>query len=302
MLQCIIAPHQRSEVRLLSGQSAETRKTREMSGKLDGLKVLVPESRELDLFAAMLEAQGAVTLRCPLVTILDVEDFAPIEAWLARLIAGEFDDLILLTGEGLRRLLARADHIGKREQAVAAISKLRTIVRGPKPTRVLREIGLTPGITAAAPTSQGIIESLRKTALAGRTVGVQLYPGAPDVLTQFLSAAGARVAAVTPYRYASQAEDDRVVEAIKQMADGTIDFVAFTSSPQVQRLVEVARKRGIEGELKQGFAKTRIAAVGPVVGAAIEALGAKVSVQPTSFHLKPLVVAIGEAAESRSTT
>ena len=43
-----------------------------MTKKLHGVTILVPESRELDLFAGMLEAHGARTLRCPLVTILQV--------------------------------------------------------------------------------------------------------------------------------------------------------------------------------------------------------------------------------------
>ena len=119
-----------------------------MTKKLHGVTILVPESRELDLFAGMLEAHGARTLRCPLVTILDAADSTPVEAWLQRLMCGEFDDLILLTGEGLRRLLALGERLGTRSEVVAAISRLRTIVRGPKPARVLREIELSPSLTA----------------------------------------------------------------------------------------------------------------------------------------------------------
>ena len=267
-----------------------------MSGKLHGLIILVPESRELDLFAGMLEAQGAKTIRCPLVAILDVEDAAPVEAWLKRLIAGEFDDLVLFTGEGLKRLLAHAERLGLKDQAIAAMARLRTVVRGPKPARVLREIGLSPGISAAMPTSEGVIQSLSAVDLKAHTVGVQLYPGESDELMGFLTKACAMVAAVTPYRYASQLEANDVEAAIRKMAAGEIDFVAFTSSPQVQRLVEVARARGIENELRRGLACTRIAAVGPVVAASVEAFGAKVSVQPKSFHLKPLVAAIADAA------
>src|SRR5665213_3082518 len=83
-----------------------------MTGSLAGKRIVVPESRELDLFARMLEDEGAVTLRCPMVTILDLDDDAPAAAWLKRLTAGEFTDLILLTGEGLRRLLGAAKRAG----------------------------------------------------------------------------------------------------------------------------------------------------------------------------------------------
>jgi uroporphyrinogen-III synthase len=266
-----------------------------MSSDLHGLTVLIPESRELDLFASMLEAQGAKTMRCPLVAILDVDDAAPVADWLKRLVAGAFDDLILFTGEGLKRLLAHAERLGLRDEAIGAIGRLRTIVRGPKPVRVLRELGLSPGISAPTPTSKGLIQALSGLELKGRRVALQLYPGASRELVDFLEAAGAMLAPVTPYRYASQAETDDVERAIRKLAAGEVDFVAFTSSPQVDRLADVARARGLESELRRGLERTRVAAVGPVVAASIQALGAKVAVQPKSFHLKPLVAAMAEA-------
>lgn len=268
---------------------------------LRGRRIVVPESRELDLFAQMLEAQGAETLRCPMVTILDAEDPAPIKAWLRRFAAGKLDDLILLTGEGLRRLLSVARRAGIEGEVVAAIKRVRTVTRGPKPARVLRELGLQPGLAAGEPTTAGVIATLAGEALDGRAVGVQLYPGNPnEVLLNFLRGAGAVPDPVLPYRYASDAETARVEATIRAMADGAVDAIAFTSSPQVERLSDVAKERGLEEELARGLARTRIAAVGPVVAAAIEARGAKVAVMPqSSFHLKPLVTAIGEAFSER---
>ena len=270
---------------------------------LHGRRIVVPESRELDLFARMLEAQGAETLRCPMVTILDAEDAAPIEAWLKRLAAGAFDDLILLTGEGLRRLLAVARRVGIEADTVAALKRLRTITRGPKPARVLRELGLVPGLAAEDPTTKGVITSLSREALSGRRVGVQLYPGNPnEALLDFLRGAGASPDPILPYRYASDAETAQVETTIRAMAEGKVDAIAFTSSPQVERLKAVAKEHGLEKELSLGFSRTRIAAVGPVVAAAIEALGGTIAVMPqSSFHMKPLVNAIvAELSEDKT--
>jgi uroporphyrinogen-III synthase len=264
--------------------------------KLQGLTILVPESRELDLFAGMLEAQGARALRCPLVTILDVEDSAPLQAWLERLAAGGFDDVVLMTGEGLRRLLALADRLGTRPGIVAAFAAVRTIVRGPKPTKALREIGLSPALMAAAPTSVGLVQTLSTLDLRGRRVGVQLYAGDvdPAVMT-YLGTSGATAFAVTPYRYASHSETDAVAGAIRTMAAGEIDVVAFTSKPQVSRLVEVAKEKGLEAVLAEGLKRTRVASVGPVVTEALRALGIDVDAQPEAgFHLKPLIGAIAK--------
>jgi uroporphyrinogen-III synthase len=78
-----------------------------MMSALAGLKILVPESRELDLFARMLEDEGAAAMRCPLVQICDLEDISEAQAWIEQVIAGAFTDIIWLTGEGLRRLEGR---------------------------------------------------------------------------------------------------------------------------------------------------------------------------------------------------
>jgi uroporphyrinogen-III synthase len=264
---------------------------------LAGKRILVPESRELDLFARMLEERGAEAVRCPLVTILDLEDPAPVLAWLQRLTAGTLDDLILLTGEGLRRLLGVARRNGIEAETVAAVTVLRTITRGPKPARVLRELGLAPGLAAETPTTEGVIATLGREDLSGRCVGVQLYPGNPnDRLLDFLRGAGASTDPILPYRYASDAETQQVEDAIRAMAVGHIDAIAFTSSPQLVRLQEVAKQRSLDRELHQGLSRTRIAAVGPVVAAALEKIGLPASVMPeASFHLKPLVNALIEA-------
>ena len=102
-------------------------------GQLSGRTIALPETRELDRLAQLLEAEGAATLRCPLVAIKDAPDQGPVEAWLRALVADGVDDLVLLTGEGLRRLLDAAERLGIRltyndkaaiAQLQAEISKL----------------------------------------------------------------------------------------------------------------------------------------------------------------------------------
>jgi len=264
-----------------------------MTLPLENRRILVPESRELDLFARMLEAQGAIAIRCPMVTMLDVEDKAPVEAWLRRLAEGQFDDLILLTGEGLRRLLAVAKEAGIEAETVAALGRLRTVTRGPKPARALREIGLTSNLAAVEPTTEGVIQSLIAEKLTGRRIGVQLYPDNPnEKLLGFLRQAGATPEPVLPYRYASDAETAQVETAIEDMAAGKIDLVAFTSTPQIVRLQKVVDERHMESKLRNALARTKIAAIGPVVAAALETIGVRAAIMPDSFHMKPLVNAI----------
>src|SRR5690606_12133692 len=107
------------------------------SGSLAGRTIAVPETRELEVFAAMLERRGARVLRCPLVAIRDPPHPAPVLDWCRRFAAGGCDDLIVLTGEGLRRLLGCIEQHepSLRETLVAQLARARKITRGPKPAR-----------------------------------------------------------------------------------------------------------------------------------------------------------------------
>ncbi len=272
-----------------------------MAAALNGLTILVPESRELDFFAELLEMEGATAVRCPLVQIRDLDDTTECEVWIEQLIAGSFQDVIWFTGEGLRRLLTIAERSGCRAPFVEALARVHTITRGPKPVRALRELGLAPGLAAPTPTSQGVLDALASQDIGGRAIGVQLYPGDGGLaLLAHLRERGAKVFPVIPYRYASQAEADQVAEAIRMLVDGRIGMIAFTSSPQVERLVDVARETGLEMELREAFRRIRIAAIGPVVEETLRTHGVTEILRPeSSFHLKPLVRAIAAAWGAR---
>src|SRR5262245_994655 len=107
---------------------------------LAGRIIAVPETRELDVFASMLERRGATVLRCPLVAILDAPDPQPVLEWIRSFNRGAYDDLVLLTGEGLRRLLGCIERHSPELRAdfVAQLARVRKITRGPKPARALR--------------------------------------------------------------------------------------------------------------------------------------------------------------------
>src|SRR5262245_57295798 len=211
-----------------------------MSRPLEARTVAIAEGRQLEELAQMLEKEGATALRCPLVSILDAPDPAPVLAWLHELAADRFAYVVLFTGEGLRRLLGFAEREGIRDQAVAALGRTVTVTRGPKPVRALKEVGLSAGRVADTPTTEGVIATLGREPLAGQHVGVQLYSESNPPLTDFLTSAGATVSTVLPYVYAPAADADRVAELVECLAAGGVDVLVFTSSPQVTRLFEVA--------------------------------------------------------------
>ncbi|HKI33177.1 MAG TPA: uroporphyrinogen-III synthase [Gemmataceae bacterium] len=264
-----------------------------MTLPLQGRTVALAEGRQLEELAEMIEAEGATAVRCPLVNILDAPDPGPVVAWLRELVSGRFAYIILMTGEGVRRLLGFAERAGLRAAVIAALARTRTVTRGPKPARALKEVGLAPREAARMPTTEGVIETLRHHDLSGLAIGVQMYSEENPVLMEFLRAAGASAWPVLPYVYGPKTDGEQVADLIGRMSRGEIDVLVFTSSPQVDRLYEVAAEGGLEAELRQGLERTRVAAVGPVAADNLRQHGARVDVCPEQgWVMKNLVLQI----------
>lgn len=263
-----------------------------MSEPLSNRVIAIAETRELDVFATMLERRGARVLRYPLVQIIDAPDPQPVLAWIRAMARGEFDDLILLTGEGLRRLL-RCIELHEptlRPAFLTALGKVRKITRGPKPARALRELGLGAELPAEHPTTAGVIETLRRVDLNGRRIGVQLYGDDPNQpLIDFLRQCQARLHPVAPYRYADGSTDSAVSQLLAQMQAGSVDAIAFTSKAQVERLFRAAPAEIVAAAL----AATQVAAVGPIVSDALARHGVQVGAMPdAAWSMKPLTSAL----------
>lgn len=261
---------------------------------LDGKRVAVPEGRQLQHLATLLRNRGAEVLEVPLVSILDAPDARPVEDWLRRFVANPPDLFILLTGEGLRRLLGFAERADLRDAVVAALGQVRKLSRGPKPDRVLRDLGLRAEELASTATTEGVIATLDPVMLTGCRVAVQLYGEEPNRrLCDFLLARGAELDTVAPYVYASREDETRVLDFIAQLAAGSIDAVTFTAQPQYKRLRDVAARHGHEAALQAGLQRTLLAAVGPVVATQLEQAGLSVRVVPErTYFMKPLVTAL----------
>ncbi|QPF93912.1 uroporphyrinogen-III synthase [Bradyrhizobium commune] len=273
-----------------------------MADRLNGYRILILETREEAQFSKLLAEQGAEVVQCPMFTIQDAPDPAPIEAWIRRAIDKPLDDLVLMTGEGLRRIMKLARSRELDQAFVAALAKSRKFTRGPKPGKALREISLEAQQTTEKPTTEGVIEMLGKLDLRGRRLGLQLYPDKDhSALTGALSAQGAEVDTVLPYVYDSKAADANIVAAIDEMAAGRIDSIALTNLGQVRRLIEAAKAHGSETTLRTGLERTLIASVGPAVSGELATHGLRTDVAPAdeAYFMRPLISAMTTALAER---
>jgi len=267
-----------------------------MSRPLEGRTIAFLEGRQKDDLAALLEKEGATAYPCPIVRMIDAPDRAPVEEWIRECIDDRFRQVVLSTGEGVRRLVGFASRAGVDKAFIEALGRVRTITRGPKPVRALKAIGLSATRMSDAPTTAGVIATLAKEDLAGATVGVQLS-GEPNLpLVDCLEKAGARVRLVLPYLYETAAAGTEVRRLLEQAAAGGVDVLIFTSTPHADRLYELIEQEAMEDLWRRAADRMRLAAVGPVVTESLRTRGLEVHICPEQgFVMKNLVRQIARA-------
>jgi len=240
---------------------------------LSGKTVALAEGRQLEELAALLQDEGAAVLRCPMLSILDAPDAGPVLAWLEQLIAGEFGLVILMTGEAVRRMAGFAERAERLADYVAALNRARLLLRGPKPAKALRDLGVatTPSFSAT-PTTGGVIDNVARRAADGPEGGAdalrseQPRPGRLPERSRGGRSAGAVLRFRRGGRRRPRGGTDRAPG--RRPRCDRVHLVA-ASGP----VYEVAAKRGLSEQLAAGLKRTKVAAVGPVVAQALRDRG-----------------------------
>src|SRR5579872_3241663 len=108
----------------------------------DGLEVAAFESRRAEEIARLISNYGGVPRVAPSMREIPLEDNSAVFEFGEKLFAGKIQGMIFMTGVGTRAMIEALETRYTREEIVHGLSNLTTVVRGPKPTQVLREFGI----------------------------------------------------------------------------------------------------------------------------------------------------------------
>lgn len=263
-----------------------------------GLRVLSLESRRAKEIDALIRRMDGEALVAPSVQERALEDHGDAVRFVERLEAGEFDLVICMTGAGLAFLRdVVAAHMPV-ERLGAALRRVTLISRGPKPLPLLRELKVPVAIVVPEPNTWKEIVGV----VAGRperSIAVQEY-GRPNYeMNHALVALGARVTPIALYRWELPENREPLREAVRRLAGGTVDVVLFTSSIQLDHLLEIARAMGLEQQVLNALREdVAIASVGPVMTAALASHGIAAEITPNHPKMASLVKAAAEGASA----
>lgn len=274
-----------------------------MSG-FEGLRVLALESRRGPELAKLITTYGGQAMLAPSMREVPLESNKEALAFAAGLFGGEFDMIVFLTGVGARALQSVVETAHKREDYLAALRRIPIVARGPKPVVVLRELGITPALTAPEPnTWRELLRAFDEAAnspagvrLQGARVAVQEYGVSNPELLNGLRERGAHVTRVPVYQWALPDDLAPLRAAIAAIADGAVDVVLFTTTVQVIHLFQIAAEMKLEEKMRSGLNRALVASIGPTTTEELVRRGISPDLEPSHPKMGFLVKETAERA------
>ncbi len=256
-----------------------------------GIRVAAFESRRADEMTRMIERLGGQPSVSPSMKEVAVEAQSEVVEFAQRLITGQVEIVILLTGVGFEFLLAAVEKKVDRQRFLDSLGDITTVVRGPKPAAALRAVGLTPTHIVPEPnTWREILETVdQNLSICNQTVGLQEYGQPNPSLIAGLEARGAHVTPLRVYRWGLPDDMTSLDANLNAITNGERDVTMFTSAHQVTNVLARAAQLGLGEKIKASLRDTVICSVGPSTSAMLRQADLAVDFEPSRPKLGPLV-------------
>jgi uroporphyrinogen decarboxylase len=260
------------------------------------LRVAALESRNAAEIARLIEKFGGRPFVSPSMREVRIEHNREAVDFANRLITGEIDVMIFMTGVGFRHLLAAVEKHVPRERYLHALADITTICRGPKSVAAMSEVGLKATHRVPEPNTWRELLAIIDGGIpiGNHTVGLQEYGVTNRSLIAGLEARGAKVVNVRVYQWELPADTAPLADNIRAIIAGERDVLIVTSAHQVANLLRLAQQLGVEQQLRDALARMAIASVGPTTSEMLREEGFHVDIEPEHPKMGPLVAAAAQ--------
>jgi uroporphyrinogen decarboxylase len=260
------------------------------------LRVAALESRNAVELARLIEKFGGQPFVSPSMREVPIQENREAVDFANRIMTGEIDIMIFLTGVGFRHLLRAVEKYVPRERFLHALADMTTICRGPKPVAAMAEVGLKPTHRVPEPnTWRDLLATIDGgIPIANHTLGLQEYGITNRSLIAGLEARGAKVVNVRVYQWDLPEDIKPLEENIRAICSGDRDVLIVTSAHQVANLLRLAQQLGIEQSLRDALKKMVVASVGPTTSEMLREHDINVDIEPEHPKMGPLIAAAAE--------
>ena len=210
----------------------------------EGLRVLSLESRRAKETEKLIRTYGGEAFVVPAMREVKLDSNRAALEFTERLLRGEVDVVLFLTGVGVRALMDTVVTKYDRGSFLEALRKSRIVTRGPKPEAALRELQVKSVASAPEPSTWSeVLATMDRTfgeELATLRVAVQEYGASNPELLAGLTERTAEVIKVPVYQWALPHDLQPLRESVHAIANGGISTI---TSPSGRRITPCCRSR-----------------------------------------------------------
>lgn len=267
---------------------------------LAGLSIAALESRRATDMQRLIAKFGGTPFVSPSMREVPIAENREAIDFAYRVITGEINIVVFLTGVGFKQLLAAIERSVDKQRFLNALSDITTIVRGPKPAAALREAGITATVKVPEPnTWRELLTAIdAQVPITNQKVGLQEYGKSNSSLIAGLEARGAEVIPLRVYNW-ELPEDLGPLEAnIRALIAGERDVLLLTSAHQVANLLRLSADLGLEDQLRLALRSVIVASIGPTTSEMLRQNDLPVDLEPEHSKMGHLVMETAQRAQS----
>ena len=249
---------------------------------------------------SLIERQSGIATIAPSLREVALADNVAVFDFMERLLAKEIQAVLFMTGVGAKAMLDVIETRLDRAAFFQALHDCCIIVRGPKPTAVLREWGVRIDHRAPEPNTWrellAVIDSglqfplaANTTDLRNQTIAIQEYGLPSHELYEALKELGANVLPVPVYRWELPLETKPLEAAIHDCVAGNFDLLLLTSAQQIRNVLEIADRLGLRESFLSAANRLVVGSIGPTCSEALREAGLRVDLEPSHPHMGHLV-------------
>ena len=233
---------------------------------------------------ALIAAKGGVPYYIPAIEIKGLSNPEPMKKFIAELQEGTVDYIVLMSTNGVKYLFSAAEELKETSQLHAGLAKSCVIAVGPKTAEALKEYGIRVDMVPQKYSSDGLLEALADTDLAGKKIRIPRTSNAAPTLTNTLRQMGADVEEIYVYESGLPVDEGLKTKFYNDLISGRINAVLFGSGLSAKNIFKMLTEKASMEKLRQVLAeKVTTVAIGPTTAQALKELAINVDVIPEDY-------------------
>lgn len=266
-----------------------------------GMTVAAFESRMATEITRLIERYGGRPLVAPALREIPLKDNQAAREFGLRLLDGQVDLLILLTGVGTTALFNLLKTHHPWSSIMTVLQQTIIVTRGPKSVAALKAVGLQATLTAPEPNTWTDLISVldQHRPVKGLRIAVQEYGVSNPDLLHALEQRGAEVIPVPIYKWALPEDLGPIRHVLDGIIAGQLSVILITNAAQVDHVMRVLEQDGKVVVFRAALKKMVVASIGPTASERLRHHGWPVDFEPSHPKMGILVKEVSEQASLR---